>query len=97
MVDAPVQPEAPLPPLCVVLHILCRIGKRAGYYRQVCPEPKGVGTPKERGPRSPGRQAGGGMALALLGGERRCRMYSILYIIGAIVVIIVLLRLLGLY
>jgi uncharacterized membrane protein YkgB len=40
---------------------------------------------------------GSGTALALDGWERRCQMYSILYIIGAIVVIIVLLRLLGLY
>jgi hypothetical protein len=29
--------------------------------------------------------------------QRRCEMYSILYIIGAIVVIVVVLRLLGLY
>jgi hypothetical protein len=40
---------------------------------------------------------GSGTPLASEGGERRCLMYSILYIIGAIVVIIVLLRLLGLY
>ena len=40
---------------------------------------------------------GSGTALASEGSERRCQMYSILYIIGAIVVIIVLLRLLGLY
>jgi hypothetical protein len=30
-------------------------------------------------------------------GGRRCAVYSILYLIGAIVVIIILLRLLGLY
>jgi uncharacterized membrane protein YkgB len=40
---------------------------------------------------------GSGTALAPEERERRCQMYSILYIIGAIVVIIVLLRLLGLY
>jgi hypothetical protein len=40
---------------------------------------------------------GSGTALAPEECERRCQMYSILYIIGAIVVIIVLLRLLGLY
>ena len=39
----------------------------------------------------------GGTHSAFTQSTRRCDMYSILYIIGAIVVIIVVLRLLGLF
>jgi hypothetical protein len=44
-----------------------------------------------------GQGIGRGTHSAFSQGTRRCDMYSILYIIGAIVVIIIVLRLLGLY
>lgn len=44
-----------------------------------------------------GPKTGAGMPPALEGDEEVSIMYSILYIIGAIVVIIVVLRVLGLY